>query len=502
MSGPTLVTSPAPGAGPLLEIIDTLLAEALLAGRQAATLNFHRMSPPSTAYQRRRHRVLLALTMLAEQEIGLRFAADLPFVVSGPSAQAGAPFAGYTTRWPQHPPSQWVSELFVRWQISGPDEDEEDNRERAAGQRAALIDRLLRAALWHCVAIDAEDAVPAAVRLIAELATTGQVVDTSAAGFAMALLLRAAEEDTSSAADLTRVFTGGVLPASPDQWVGKPLDWPEEPVQTLSRPAQRAVNWLLTYVHERLDEVRAATDFDSWSAALAAVTCADVACLSGLRHAVVRLPLGLKTVCAQFEELHADFPALWASLEIAGMGQAVEYTRDLEEGFRQRGDTTGSRFARERALLPASLRNAPQVPAVWLRPSWRTVTALVDPRPMLRRVDDPAAYKTTPGTDKELRAHLGQGPRTPDLRTVHALLGRYPWLDFAHGLRAELLASQGDVESALAAMVPALVLAPEQAGGWNLLGSLLHRQGHTAAAGTALRIGHTVERMGARLHEA
>ncbi|MET8957382.1 hypothetical protein [Streptomyces sp. NPDC004533] len=502
MTGPTLVTSPAPGAGPLLEIIDTLLAEALLAGRQAAAGNFHRMSPPSTAYQRRRHRVLLVLTMQAEQGIGLRLAGDLPFVVSGPSAQAGAPFAGYTTRWPEHLPSQWVSDLFLRWQISGTDKDEEDDPEQVAGRRAALIDRLLRAALWHCVATDAEDAVPVAVRLIAELATSGQVVDVSAAGYAVALLLRAAGEDTSSAAALARSFTGGALPDSPDQWVRKPLDWPEEPVRTLSRPAQRAVNWLLTCVHGRLDEVRAATDFDSWSTALAAVTCAEIACLRGLRHAVVRLPLGLKSVCAQFEELHADFPTLWVSLEIAGMGEAVRYTRDLEEGFRQRGDTTGSRFARERALLPHSLRNAPQVPAVWLRPSWRTATALVDPWPMLRRVDDPAAYKTTPGTDKELGAHIAQGPRTPDLRTVDSLLGRYPWLDFAHGLRAETFASQGDIESALTALIPALVLAPEQAGGWNLLGSLLHRQGHTAVAGTALRIGRTVERMRDRLHEA
>ncbi|MGV9563372.1 hypothetical protein [Streptomyces sp. NPDC003480] len=502
MSGPRLVTSPAPGAGPLLEIIDTLLAEALLAGRQAAALNYHRMTPPSTGYQRRRNRVLLAVTLLAEQGIGLRFGPDLPFIVSGPAAQAGAPFAGYTARWPQLTPSQWVSELFLRWQTSGPGEDAEETPEQAAGRRAALIDRLLRAALWHCVATDAQDAVPAAVRLVVELATTGQVVDVSAAGDAVALLLRAAGEDTLSAGALTRVFTGEALPASPDQWVRGPLDWPEEPVPTLSRPAQRAVNWLLTYAHARLDEVRAATDFDSWSTALAAVTCAGSACLSGLRHAVVRLPLGLKTVCAQFEELHADFPTLWTALELGGMGQAVNYTRDLEEEFRRRGDTTGSRFARERALLPESLRNAPRVPAVWLRPSWRTVTALVDPWPTLRRVDDPAAYRTTPITDKELWAHLAQGPRAPDLRALDEMLGRYPWLDFAHGLRAETLAAQAGVESALTALLPALVLAPEQAGGWDLLSRLLGRQGHTAAADTALRICRTVERMRDRLHEA
>ncbi|MGW1158684.1 hypothetical protein ACWD5Q_08715 [Streptomyces sp. NPDC002513] len=502
MSGTPLVTAPTPGAGPLLEIIDTLLAEARLAGQQTTALDFHRMAPPSIGYRRRRHRALLALTLLAEEGIGLRFAADLPFVVSGPAAQAGAPFAGYTARWPQHTPSQWVSELFVRWQVAGPGEDEVDTPEQAEGRRVVLIDRLVRAALWHCVATDAPDAVPAAVRFIVELATTGQVVDVSAAGDAVALLLRAAGEETASADALTRVFTGGVLPASPDQWVSGPLDWPEEPVQTLSRPAQRAVNWLLTYAYARLDEVRAATDFDSWAAALAAVTCVGVVCLSGLRNAVVRLPLGLKTVRAQFEELHADFPALWTSLEIGGMGAAVRYTRELEEGFRRRGDTTGARFARERALLPEVLRNASQVPAVWLRPSWRTVTALVDPWPTHRRVDDPAAYRTTPVTDKELWAHLAQGPRTPDLRTLDAILGRYPWLDFAHGLRAEKLAAEGDVDSALSALVPALVLAPEQAGGWNLLGRLLDRQGHAAAAGTALRICQTVERMRDRLHEA
>ncbi|MGV9247661.1 hypothetical protein [Streptomyces sp. NPDC003710] len=502
MSGPTLVTAPAPGAGPLLEIIDTLLTEAMLAGQQAAAMQFRRMSPPSVAYQRRRNRVLLTLTVLAEEEIGLRFAADLPFVVSGPAAHAGAPFAGYTTRWPQHTPSRWVSELFVRWQISGPGEEGEEDREQAEGRRVALIDRLLRAALWHCVSTDAQDAVPVAVRLIVELAATGQVADVSAAGDAAALLLRAAGEDTVSAGALARVFTGEALPASPEQWVSGPLHWPEEPVHVLSRPAQRALNWLLTYLHTRLDQVRAAHDFDSWATALAGVTCADIACLSGLRHAVDRLPLGLRTVRAQFGELHADFPTLWTALELVGMAEAVDYTRRLAEGFRRRGDTDGRRFARERALLPESLTNAPQVPQEWLRPSWRTVTALVDPWPMLRRVDDPAAYRTTPISEKEVWAHLARGPRRPDLRALNETLDRYPWLDFAHRLRAETYAAEGDVESALSALVPALVLAPEQAAGWHLLGRLLDRQGHTAAAGAALRICRTVERLQDQLHEA
>ncbi|MFI9650620.1 hypothetical protein ACIHAA_30675 [Streptomyces sp. NPDC052040] len=502
MTAPTLVTCPAPGAGPLLEVIDILLQEALLAGRQTAAMAYRGPEAPSAEYRRRRNRILLALTLAAEEEIGLRFAADLPFVVSAPAVQEGAPFAGYTAQWPQLTPSQWISELFVRWKSYGPGEDtaEDESQEDAEGRRAALTDRLLRAALWHCVATDAQDAVPEAVRLIVELAATGQAMNASAAGDAVALLLRAAGEETPSARDLTRVFTRDV-PASPEQWVTGPLYWPTEPAPALGRSAQRAANWMLAFVHARLDRVRAAHDFDTWVSALAEVTCAAVTCRGGLRQAVVRLPLGLKTVCAQFEELHADFPSLWVALEIRGMGAALDYSRDVEKKFRALGDTTGRRFARERALLPESLRNTSEPSAVWLRPSWRTATALVDPWPALRRVDDPSAYQTTPITEKELWAHLGQGPRSPDLPALSEMLDRYPWLHFAHGLRAEALADEGDAGPALSALVPALVLAPEQPGGWALLARLLDRRRHTAATGAALRICRTVERMRDRLHE-
>lgn len=510
------------GAEPLVQILDTLLAEIRLAGSQGR---------PSVHYLRRRRLVAL-LARIAEQDLGLRFTAHLPFLSTmAAMTELGRPLAGYTLRHADYPPSVWLQDLWIRWQAaaqpadphwqtldhSGRDTDEpgpEQQRIRN-DKRFHQVSSLLRGAAWHCTHDEPDDAVPAAVRYVVELAASGQAHRRAAAS-AVFLLLSAAPQ-AESAGELVDLLTDAPRPATPEQWARVGLTWPRrEHRPTLTRAAQAAVGWLLGYGRESLQRARRAPDYDSWNIAMVAVQCATICVIEGLPYARADLPIGLRAVIGQFEEIHADLATL--RFEVAAARRAgrpeiegiVRWTRGIAGEYR--GTLTDARLKRiteERSLMPEALltltppapspRAPTPLPAQWQRRSWRTITA-THPEPGLLRIrPESSPYTPARVTDQEMRdelstalhqiqrAHRSADPQASH-RAVADLLAHYPWHHVAYGLSAELHHAAGNLPDAISAAIAGAVLRPEQTHHWSWLARLLHAQGHEHAAMTATKI--------------
>ena len=518
---------PVPGAEPLVEIIEALLVELRLAGASGR---------PSPDYLRRR-RFVRALTEVAEEDLGLRFAANLPFLgTTAAMTELGRPLAGYTLRQPDYRPSAWLEDLWVRWRAAaqpadphwaaldraGRDTDNpapEQRRTRGA-ERYHQVSSLLRGAIWCCVhdeahdADDADDPATAAVRFVVELAATGQAHNRAAAT-AVSLLLDAAGR-IESVDDLVDRFTDGPPPTNPEQWDRVGRHWPEADAgSSPSRAAQRAVAWLAGYGQERLDEARSARDFDAWRVAMVAVRCAIVCVIEGVRDPR-RLPLGLRALISQFDEIYCDQFGAFRAAEARYLGRPeiegeVVAIRSIAADRQGRvEDARLARFIQERALVPAELFTVdipyPVGPAVpsplppqWHGPTWRTITASrADPRTL--RIDpESAPYKPVQVSVEAAAEELSQGIQRVQLhyrshdtasghRVLAELVARYPWQDVVHGLSAELHHADGNVREAVEAAVAAAVLRPETAHHWLWLARLLHLQGHAQAAAAAAKI--------------
>jgi hypothetical protein len=81
-----------------------------------------------------------------------------------------------------------------------------------------------------------------------------------------------------------------------------------------------------------------------------------------------------------------------------------------------------------------------------------------------------------------------------------ALLSMYPWMDLAHRLDAELHRDDGHLAPAIAAMVIAIVLRPEDQTLWQILAHLIKIRGHNRAAALANGIGDLIRRTGDGLY--
>ncbi|TDQ00566.1 hypothetical protein [Labedaea rhizosphaerae] len=511
---------PVTGAEPLVEIIDTLLIELRLAGASGR---------PSPDYLRRR-RFIRMLTEVAEEDLGLRFTANLPFLgTTAAATELGRPLAGYTLRLPDYRPSTWLEDLWVRWRAlaqpddphwealdrSGRDIDDpapEERRTRGA-ERYFQVSSLLRGAIWCGVNDEAGDPVTAAVRFVVELAATGQASNRAAAT-AVSLLLDAAA-DIGSADDLLCRFTEGPRPTTVEQWHRVGLRWPQSDAgSTTSRAAQQAMAWLVGYGQEQLDDARAARDFDSWRVAMVAVRCAITCVIEGLRDPR-RMPLGLRAIISQFDEIYCDqFGALGSAEarylgrpEIEGQVVAIRTIAADRQGRLE--EARLARFVQERALVPAELFTldipypagpavASPLPPEWHGPTWRTITA-GNAEPRTLRIDQSSPYRPARAPAQEAAEDLSRAVQQIQLRyqsqdtaAGHRILAelraRYPWHDMVHGLNAELHHADNNVHEAVQAAVAAAVLRPEVAHYWLWLARLLRRQGHDQAAATAAKI--------------
>lgn len=508
------------GIGPLVEIIDTLLTEVQLAGSYGR---------PSPVYLRRR-RFLGMLAQVAEEDLGLRFITNLPFLSTvAAMTEEGRPLAGYTLQQSSYLPSVWILDLWVRWRAAGQpadphwealdpagstDHPSPEEQRRRNDERVHQVNSLLRGAAWYCAHHEPDDAATPAVRYVVELAATGQA-HVRAAAIAVALLLRAAAH-AESASELVGQFTGGLRPVTSQQWARVGLTWPRAEQPTLSRAAQKAVSWLICYGQEKLEHARQAKDYGSWKIAMAAVKCAITCIIDGLPYANADLPIGLRAIISQFNEIYCDFPVLRfnsAAARYAGRPEIegiVKWTRGIAGEYRGRlDDARLKRFSRERALVPPELLalDIPSLrpdamtplPVEWQHHSWRTITAACAEPSLLRIRPESRPYQPESVTTQEMKEDLStplqlilqkheSGDQTGSHQALADLLTRYPWHDVAYGLSIELHYAGRNVASAIEAAIAASVLRPEATHHWNWLALLLHAQGHERVAATATKI--------------
>ncbi|MEU4620233.1 hypothetical protein AB0G04_09675 [Actinoplanes sp. NPDC023801] len=492
---PLVAIDAVPGAASIAAVVDTLLAEVLLAGGLAAAGGTRTSGLPAQTYRRRRHRITHLLTMVCEQDLGLRFAAGVPFLACIPAVREGVPMAGYAMSGAHYPPSQWVGDLFVRW--IGAEESPGDQDATAAN-----ADRLLQGALWYVVHERPDDAVPAAVRYLVDLAATGQVPDIEAAAIAIAYLIRAAARaDTPDG--LAALIAGGRIPTTVADWTRPWMTWTGL-VPAASPAGRRGVAALIDRAQAAATRTRTAGDADAWLAALAGATCAHRCLWQGAPLTVEKMPLGLQALHSQVEEMVADHNAIMFAFALAGMPQVVAYSRSVARELAANGDRDGRRFATERALIPPHLLTGTALPRHWQQPTWRTVTAaLGHGRPGTRRPRDGAPVEVGPRelTDAATSALTRiRGAAAAEQRRISAeLIDDYPWFDLAHRIDGEVRALSGDLPGAIDAVVAALVLTPEAADFWQLLAELLNLAGHPRAAGTAMRMAQIVHQAGEQL---
>jgi hypothetical protein len=419
---------------------------------------------------------------LLEEVIGLRFTDDLtlPFCAALPRfVHDGGCLSGYVADYPELGPSQWVHDTQTRWAALLRDKNEWPGDGYILTERG----RLVRCALWHCQTADG-DATLAAVRFVAELTATGQAGNPWGAGEAIAALLQAGSESADS---LVSAFYGDHTPRTAEDWIMPPLRY-QSAASPLSRSAQRAIGWLVQHGWSLVERVRSAPDFDSWFAALAAVDSTSTAIVRALSVAMPDMPISLRAVHSQFEELRADTPpTLLAAM--FGMTHAVNHMRSLARKFRAQGDTTGARFARERLLLPPALLEDHALPTVWERPTWRTANAwFPDADPGMKHRDASTIWATARPEIERLMSQ--EDPRCLDVTS--RVVARLGWDDLAHRTHSYAALMADEIQEAIGSAVAAAALRPEDEANWKFLALVLQITDRAAAATAAQRVREAV----------
>ena len=493
-----LVADPNPGNELLLEVMNSLYFEALVMsagyanGYPKSDLEYHESKLGTTCL----------LARVLQEEIGLRFRTmHMPFCLPPALALPGGyPMAGYLDDYPDLSPNPWIAGLFVRWHV----QDHMLQRWKASGKdirhNSMMLETryLLRCALWYCLRTNDQDAVMAAVQLVAELVGTGQVRDAMGAAMAISVLLRT-EPALESPRDLVSAFFGGSIPVTAEDWKTSPLTWSNEESRPLSRGSQRAVNWLVQYVQSTVDRVRQAPNFDAWFAALTMAGSVINSVTDGLRWSIPKVPIGLRAVLAQWEELAADLGPQLMLADIGGMPAVIGSSRDMAERYLRIGDTTGERFARERMLIPRELfESRGPLPVMWRRPSYRMATAWFHGRRLNGRglgLDLSPDLLELPSDDTvmaEIRRLSANGELARAAEAVDALLERFPWYEAAHRSHAELSMRIGQLDKAMHSVVAGLVLEPRLERYWQLLSTIMRHQGNLKAATVADKLVYTL----------
>lgn len=410
MIHPAFQARPGPGNDILADLASCLLDESLLASAMDSIRGVDRAqnstSPPEGGWahpelarlarladERKpdtttialdrvsRNQAVMGLVGLLEERIGLTFRDTTVPIVALPSQaeKRDGPLAGYLGDHPDYGPSEWVLDLFARWDVHDGlivkwrDRGLDDDTVRGNSESLETA-RLLRAALYHCWYARTSDATATAAAYVTDVAAAGLCRDVNGAGRAFAMLLRAganAQEPES----LVRLFYNRI-PVDIAEWVHTPLHLPPDP-QPLTATTMNAVSTLLSHAYALLDRARQAANFDEWFTMLTRAECLVRCVYYALQWAAPRLSLGLRTVQSQFGELDAHYGAINAVLTLSDMTAVVEMFRRLAAQFRATGDTAGDRFAREQLLIPRELlSHRDLLPQEWLGPSWRTASVV------------------------------------------------------------------------------------------------------------------------------
>lgn len=371
------------GLDTLAKVLAFLMKEAVLVSAfDAVTPN----APDSVTPRRSRHSVVHSFARGLEQAAGLRFTGvRTPFLHHAVGGSADVVLSGYLPEHPRYPPSDWLLDLFVRWEAHT--EVRRNSRSRPSGGDSYVLEsaRLQRAALHHAWK---SGSLAAATDYIVDIVDSGLCRDARGAARALTMLLWAIR-DTDTAEDLVRRYFDGQVPTTVSDWARLPFTEPDRPAR-ISRAASAALTGLMQRPWSRLADARGAADIDEWFIALTRAVGSIQCTLCVLQWISDRLPIGARAVYGQLTELDADYAALCAMLRLHGtldMPRWVAHQREQADGFRRKGDSTGDRFAHERMVVPRwLLEHDGELPQPWRYPGWRTATLLNPPKVVLARL--------------------------------------------------------------------------------------------------------------------
>ncbi|MGK8522543.1 hypothetical protein ACRS6B_13735 [Nocardia asteroides] len=369
------------GLDTLVEVLASLIGEALLVSAfEAVTPN----ATETVSARRARHGVVRYLAQGLEQAAGLRFTGmRTPFLHHAIGGASGTELSGYLSAYPHYPPSEWLLDLFVRWEAHVEVRRNSGSSRQSDGNSYVLESaRLQRAALHHAWK---SGRLTAASDYVIDVVDSGLCRDARGAARALTMLLWAMR-DTDTPEDLVRRYFDGHVPATIDDWARLPFTEPDRPAR-LSTASSAALADLIARPWLRLADARGASGIDEWFIALIRSMGAIQCALYTLQWYSDRLPLGARAVYGQLTELDADYAVLCALLRLNGtlaMARFVAHQRDRADGYRRKGDSTGDRFAHERMVVPRwMLEHEGELPPPWQYPGWRTATLLQPPKARL-----------------------------------------------------------------------------------------------------------------------
>ncbi|MBF6180814.1 hypothetical protein [Nocardia otitidiscaviarum] len=382
------------GLDTLAEVLAFLMKEALLVSAfEAVTPN----AADRVTARRSRHSVVYSFAQGLEQATGLRFTAmRTPFLHHAVGGSSDVELSGYLSERPHYPPSDWLLDLFVRWEAHTEVRRNSGSSRQSDGDSYVLESaRLQRAALhhaWKC------GSLTTATDYVVDMVESGLCRDARGAARALTLLLWAIR-DTDTPEDLVRRYFGGQVPATRNDWAHSPLTEPDRPAR-VSRSASAALTGLIQRPWLRLADARGASDIDGWFIALTRAVGVIQCTLYVLQWISDRIPLGARAVYGQLTELDADYAVLCAMLRLDGtvdMSRVVAHQRSQADVFRRKGDSTGDRYAHERMVVPRwLLEHNGELPPSWRYPGWRTATLLNPPQAVLAHLSPGRAVIVDP----------------------------------------------------------------------------------------------------------
>lgn len=379
------------GLDTLAGVLAFLMKEALFVSASEAVTPH---AADSVSDWRARHSVVHDLARGLEQAVGLRFTGmRTPLLHHAIDSAPDAELSGYLAEHPRYPPSEWLVDLFVRWEAH---REVCRNSASSDGDSSVLESaRLQRAALYHAWK---SGSISAATEFVLDVVDGGLCRDARGAARALTMLLWAVRDDDTPE-DLVRRYFDGHVPATVHDWTRLSFTEPDRPAR-FSAAASAALTDLLPRPWTRLADARGAADVDEWFIALIRAMGAIQCTLYVLQWVSDRLPLGARAVYGQLTELDADHGSTCALLRFHGtldMPGFIARQRDQAAVYRRNGDTTGDRFANERMVLPRwLLEHEGELPAPWRHPGWRTATLLNPPKSALARLPPEHAVVVDP----------------------------------------------------------------------------------------------------------
>jgi hypothetical protein len=438
------------------------------------------------AYLQGRAATIVEILHILDTHAGLRLAdGPIPYSFDRVTANEGIPMAGYTDPDGQVRPSHLASALVLRW------------RDVLAADDPIKTEqfRLFRSAAW----IAAEQGIVAGVGYLIDLVAYGQVLQDEAAGNAIATLLVASSEqlspeqfqtalwsasekdDSSSRHSSTATKEIAQIAGQNDWWATSPArSWmaPVSPNPTMEPLVERLLESGLA---ARQAVLRADT-LDEWLIALSRLFRQVAAIQIAISAALRQVPITVRTIISQLEEIGGDAPALMGAFELGSLPACIDYQDQVRDAMTSADHERGKqRFRAERQLISDEMLIRP-TPADWFTPSWRIAAAYVGwhtgggASPFVPggpvHPDGPSPEESS----QRVLAALGRiterlAARDYDGggRTALRLIYDYPWCDIAHWQVEQAFYLNGQHQAAAESLLPALALQPLQANIWDSL---------------------------------